>query len=230
MDKAYYLKVSISNVKILLVISLLFSHCSSFSQEPEPEIRGNVVGIADGDTFTLLTGDKKQLKVRLSEIDAPEKAQPYGTRARQSLSDLVFGKDVRVVEDDIDRYGRLVGQVYVDGIHVNRKMVHEGMAWVYRQYLNDETLLQDEESAREAKRGLWSLPSTEQVPPWEWRKGSRSASSEEPKENNPQYECGTKRYCKEMASCEEAKYYLEHCGLIRLDGDGDGIPCEALCH
>ena len=223
------LKTSLfSKISFLLIICFLFSCCSSYSQEPE--FSGKVVGIADGDTFTLLTGDKQQVKVRLSEIDAPEKAQPFGTRSRQALSDLIFSKDVVVVQDDIDRYGRLVGQVYVGSININRKMVQEGMAWVYLQYLKDETLLQDEKAAREAKRGLWSLPNTEQVPPWEWRKGSRSATSEEPKENSPQYECGTKRYCKEMSSCEEAKYYLEHCGLTRLDGDGDGVPCESLCN
>ena len=105
------------------------------------------------------------------------------------------------------------------------------MAWVYRQYLKDKTLLQDEQEAREARRGLWSLPSTEQVPPWEWRKGARNATTKkEHTENKPEFECGTKRYCKEMSSCEEARYYLEHCHLTRLDGDGDGVPCEALCN
>ena len=221
-------KVKFSKTFVFLFFCLLFSHCSSHSQEPE--FSGKVVSIADGDTFTLLTKDKQQVKVRLSEIDAPEKAQPFGTRARQALSDLIFAKNVMVVQDDIDRYGRLVGQVYVDNTHVNRKMVQEGMAWVYRQYMKDETLLQDEKAAREARRGLWSLPSTEQVPPWEWRKGSRSTSSEGSNENVPQFECGTKRYCKEMSSCEEAKYYLEHCDLTRLDGDGDGVPCENLCN
>ena len=114
-------------------------------------------------------------------------------------------------------------------IHVNRKMIQEGMAWVYRQYLKDQTLLLDEQEAREARRCLWSLPSTEQVPPGEWRKGERVATSnEEPKENNPEFECGTKRYCREMTSCEEATYYLEQCGLSSLDGNGDGKPCESL--
>ena len=207
---------------------MLFSQCVSYSQEQESS--GKVVGIADGDTFTLLTPDKQQIKVRLSKIDAPEKAQPFGTRSRQALSDLIFSKEVLVIQDDIDRYGRLVGQVYVGNTHINRKMVQDGMAWVYRQYLKDQTLLQDEQAVREAKRGLWSLPSTEQVPPWEWRKKKRAASSKEPKANNSQFECGTKQYCKEMSSCEEAKYYLKNCGLTRLDGDGDGVPCEALCN
>ena len=139
---------------LLLIITLLFSQCESYSQELESS--GKVIGISDGDTFTLLSADKQQIKVRLSEIDTPEKAQPFGTRSRQALSDLIFSKDVLVVQDDIGRYGRLVGQIYVDDTHVNRKMIQEGMAWVYRQYLKDESLLQDEEAAREAKRGLWS--------------------------------------------------------------------------
>ena len=144
---------------LLLIFGILFSQCNSYSQEQESS--GKVVGIIDGDTFTLLAPDKQQIKVRLSEVDAPEKDQPFGTLSKQALSDLIFSKDVLVVQDDIDRYERPVVQVYMSNIHVNRKMVQEGMAWVYRQYLKDETLLQDEQTAREAKRGLWSLPSTE---------------------------------------------------------------------
>lgn len=196
------------------------------------ELYGKVVAIADGDTFALLTVDKQQVKVRLSEIDTPERAQPFGTRARQALSDLIFSKQVRVVQEDIDRYGRLVGHVYVGGIHVNRQLVRDGMAWAYRQYLKDKSLLQDEQEARQAKRGLWSLPSTEQVPPWEWRKGKKTnnqARSAERKQEAKKFTCGTKRYCKEMVSCEEAEFYLNECGLTRLDGDKDGVPCESLC-
>ena len=209
--------------------SLFFFYftCLGYSQE----FSGRVVAIADGDTFTFLTTEKEQVKVRLAEIDTPESAQPYGTRARQALSDLIFGKQVNIIKADTDRYGRLVGHVYVDDIHVNKRMVQEGMAWVYRQYLEDESLLLVEEEARRGRRGLWSLPNSQQVPPWEWRRGERSTSSvvDNQEENKPQFECGTKRYCKEMSSCEEARYYLENCGLTRLDGDGDGIPCEALC-
>lgn len=101
------------------------------------EYGGRVVGISDGDTFTLLTSDKRQIKVRLAEVDTPERTQPYGTRARQALSELFYGKAVRVIEADTDRYGRLVGHVYEGNLHVNRKMVQEGMAWVYRQYMRD---------------------------------------------------------------------------------------------
>ena len=137
---------------LLLIFAILFSNCNPIPEEPE--FRGKVVGIADGDTFTLLSRDKKQTQVRLSEIDTPESNQPYGTRAKQALSDLIFSKDVRVLPEDVDRFGRLVGHVYVDGIHVNRKMVQEGNAWVYRQYNKDKTLLQDEQAARDAKKGF----------------------------------------------------------------------------
>ena len=216
-------------LKLLFVLTaLLFSQCESHSQVPESS--GKAVGISNGDTFTLLTHDKQQIKVRLSEIDAPEKAQPFGTRSREVLSDLIFSKDVLVVQEDIDGYGRLVGHVYVDGTHVNRRMVQEGMIWVYVQCLKDKTLLQDEKAAKEANRGLWVLPVAEQVPPWEWRRGDRVASLNTGAEDNkPAFECGTKQYCKKMSSCDEAMYYLQHCGLTRLDGDGDGVPCEVLC-
>ena len=100
---------------LLLLTIILFFGGNSHSQEQENS--GKVVGVSDGDTFTLLTPDKQQVKVWLSEIDAPEKDQPFGTRSRQALSDLIFSKDVLVVQDDIDRYGRLVGQIYVNGTH-----------------------------------------------------------------------------------------------------------------
>jgi|tagenome__1003787_1003787.scaffolds.fasta_scaffold20941564_2 nuclease-like protein len=81
-------------------------------------------------------------KVRLAEIDTPESGQPYGSRARQALSDLAFGKSARVVAQDTDRYGRMVGRVYVGSLDVNAEMVRQGAAWVYRRYSHDASLLQ----------------------------------------------------------------------------------------
>ena len=104
-------------------------------------ISGRVVGVHDGDTLTLLTAEKRQVKIRLAEIDTPESAQPYGSRAKQALSDLVFGQDVLVDVQDIDRYGRTVGRVSVHGTDVNAAMVAAGAAWVYRQYAKDPDLL-----------------------------------------------------------------------------------------
>ncbi len=221
---------------LYISLSLLFSLLLLMSIACEDEAtasegidyKGKVVGISDGDTFTLLTPENKQIKVRLAEIDAPESAQPYGSRAKQALADLIFGKEVKVVEQDIDRYGRLVGHVFVQDIHVNRKLVQEGMVWVYRQYLKDKSLLEDEQKAREAKKGLWSLPPSEQIAPWEWRRGNRNTGNNTGN-SGQNFTCGTKTKCSEMVSCEEAMFYLKECGITTIDGDGDGVPCEKLC-
>ena len=112
-------------------------------------------------------------------------------------------------------------------------MVQEGFAWVYRQYNKDKSLLQDEQAAKDAKKGLWGLPISDQVPPWEWRQGVKTNNQrkEEEQKNEPQkFTCGTKKYCKEMTSCEEAEFYLNECGISSLDGDKDGMPCESLCN
>jgi len=135
------------------------------------EISGKVIGIADGDTFTLLTTDKQQVKIRLAEIDAPESGQPYGNESKQALSDLIFGKDVRVVEQTTDRYGRTVGRPYVGGLDVSAEMVHMGAAWAYRDYLKDKRLLTREGRAKTNKRGVWGLSETQNMAPWEWRRG-----------------------------------------------------------
>lgn len=101
-------------------------------------IAGRVVAIADGDTFTILDSSKTQHKIRLHGIDAPEKGQPFGTKAKEHLSDLVFGKDVIVTVMDTDRYGRTVGKLTVAGVAVNTKMVRDGFAWRYVTYAEAE--------------------------------------------------------------------------------------------
>ncbi len=89
--------------------------------------------------------------------------------------------------------------------------------------MTDSSLLEDEESARSNQLGLWGLDNP--IPPWDWRRGERSVVK--PGSLNPK--CGSKRYCREMSSCEEAMFYLRECGLTRLDGDSDGVPCESIC-
>jgi endonuclease YncB( thermonuclease family) len=116
---------------------------------------GKVGSMADGDTLTLLVGTR-QLRIRLAEIDAPGRGQPYGTKAKQALSDLVFGKSARVVEVDRDRYSRTVGQLYVGNLDVNAELVRQGYAWVYRKYAKQQLLYDLEDEARAAKQGLWA--------------------------------------------------------------------------
>ena len=136
-------------------------------------ITGRVVGVADGDTITVLDANKVQHKIRLSGIDAPEKKQPFGNRSKESLSALAFDKTVNVETSKRDKYGRQIGKVLVDGRDVNLVQVERGMAWFYRQYqreqsLNDQRLYEAaEDAARASKRGLWR--DADQVSPWVWR-------------------------------------------------------------
>ena len=133
---------------------------------------GRVVGILDGDTLRVMH-DGTAVKVRLYGIDAPEKKQAFGTQARQFTSDLVFKQTVLVLSHGSDRYGRLLGDVWLaDGHTLSQVLVRAGMAWWYRQYAQDDTTLAAlEAEARVARRGLWvdAVP----VPPWEWRKERR---------------------------------------------------------
>ena len=135
------------------------------------DLTGRVVGISDGDTFTLLTSDKQQVKIRLAEIDAPESSQPYGSKSKQALSGLIFGSDVRVVVQTTDRYGRTVGRPYVGNLDVCKEMVRVGAAWVYKQYVVNRSLFDVENDARAARRGIWGLPESQQIEPWNWRRG-----------------------------------------------------------
>lgn len=200
-----------------------------------------VVGISDGDTVTVLgdfSGTREQKRVRLTEIDTPERRQPWGTRARQALADKVFQRRIQLASEGEDRYGRLLGRLYLGDRDINREMVREGHAWVYRRYSSDVSLLEDEQAAQQARAGLWSLPDAQRVPPWEWRRGSRRQAVAQTESITAQrkglggsqsFECGTKTYCRDMSSCEEARFFLRQCGLQRLDGDQDGTPCERLC-
>lgn len=130
-----------------------------------------VMGISDGDTLTVLTHDKKQIKIRLAEIDAPEKHQAFGTKSKQSLSDLCFGKKAEVTPQVKDRYKRTVARIKCDGIDANAEQVKRGMAWVYRRYAKNHDLYVLEHNAKVEKRGLWADKAP--TPPWLYRKTRR---------------------------------------------------------
>jgi micrococcal nuclease len=135
------------------------------------EIQGKVIKIADGDTFTMIFDNDFDVRVRLNGIDCPEKSQPFSKRAKQALSDFIFGKMVVVQYKEKDRYGRVIGDVYIDGLHVNYEMVKLGLAWHFKRYSDDEELNSLEKDARYKRIGLWS--DKKPIPPWEWRKGIR---------------------------------------------------------
>ncbi|SED98152.1 thermonuclease family protein [Pseudomonas anguilliseptica] len=218
--------------RLILLPALLLLACCSAIAAP---VTCKVVAISDGDTLTCLTAERTQIKVRLAEIDTPEKAQPYGQKSKAALSALVFGKQVTLATQAKDRYGRIVARVSAGGQDANREMVRLGAAWVYRQYSKDKSLLAVEAEAQASRRGLWALPQADIVPPWEWRKAGKQlnqqvASSKSVTASSSAYQCGAKRYCKQMTSCAEAKYHLTQCGMAGLDRDGDGKPCENVCN
>lgn len=130
----------------------------------------SVIGISDGDTLTVLH-EREPLKIRIAEIDAPEKAQPFGTRSKQALSDMCFGKQAEVVPQTKDRYGRTVARVRCDGQDASEQLVRSGMAWVFDRYVTDRSLYSMQDEARAARRGLWV--DVGPIPPWEWRKSKK---------------------------------------------------------
>ncbi|MES2721431.1 MAG: thermonuclease family protein [Pseudomonadota bacterium] len=156
-----------------LFLLLTLAVTPSLHARADAQISGYVISIADGDTLTLLTADKERVKVRLAEIDTPERTQPYGQRAKQELASLAFNRNAEIRVIDTDRYGRVVGRVMVDRLDVNAELVRRGAAWVYRDYLQRPELIPLEAEARRLRKGLWALPQSERTPPWQWRKEQR---------------------------------------------------------
>lgn len=136
-------------------------------------LRGEVVGITDGDTLTILV-DREQIKVRLAEIDSPERKQPYYSRSRQSLAAICHQKPAQVTWKTRDRYKRIIGQVQCAGIDANAHQVSSGMAWVFDRYSTPESpLYKLQDQAREGRKGLWA--DANPVRPWDWRRGQKPA-------------------------------------------------------
>ncbi len=145
------------------------------------ELRGTCVRVLDGDTIEVIEQPTiAPVKVRLAQIDAPEKAQDYGVVSKVNLADMVLNKEVVVEFDKKDRYGRVLGQVYLEELEsdgevhrydVNLAQVASGMAWVYKDYPYQLHYLAAETEARNGKKGLWKDPFP--LPPWYYRKSLR---------------------------------------------------------
>lgn len=159
-------------MKVIWVLLLFFSVAQAET------LNGYVVGISDGDTLTLLDAKNQQYKIRLAGIDAPEKAQAFGERSKQHLAGLVFNKKVTVEWDKLDRYGRTVGKVLINGQDANLEQIKAGMAWWYEKYKKEQSTDDQqgyrvaEQQAKMERIGLWR--DTNPLPPWDWRKSRRS--------------------------------------------------------
>lgn len=162
---------------LLLLILLIIAGCNpNNTKQPDASVY-KVVKIKDGDTLGLLTGDNQQITVRLAEIDCPEKSQAFGQAAKKFTSDLCFGKEVRLIGNEHDRYGRTVAEVVlIDGTNVNYALVKNGYAWQYKAYSKNTELAALEQQAREDKLGLWQ--DANPTPPWDFRREKKQPKTD----------------------------------------------------
>jgi endonuclease YncB( thermonuclease family) len=146
------------------------------------QFEGRVIGVSDGDTIKILDTTKTQIKVRINGIDAPEKGQAFGNRAKEAMSDLVFGKTVSANCTKTDRYQREICVVTIDRRDVGLELIKQGLAWHFKKYEKDQApgdrvAYADAENVARTKRiGLWS--DSEPIPPWEWRKRQKRNDSD----------------------------------------------------
>lgn len=163
--------MDVMNALRLTVIALLiFLAPAAYSDQ----LTGKVVGISDGDTITILTEQNERIKIRLAEIDAPEKYQPWGQKSKQALSDLIFSLNVTVESVGKDRYERPLGTIFLKHVNINKHMVEHGNAWAYEKYVRDQDYFALQKSAQQNKFGLWSLSEDQPVAPWVWRKKQKN--------------------------------------------------------
>ena len=154
------------------------------------ELKGKIISIADGDTATLLVLENKskllkplemekvniktQYRIRLNDIDAPEKKQPFGNKSRDNLASYIAGEIITVKYKSKDKYGRILGTIYFENLDINLQQIKNGYAWVYKQYSKNQTYYQEEQKAKDLKKGLWIAK--EPLAPWEYRKKRKSSN------------------------------------------------------
>ena len=164
----------ISEEERAAMLALLDGQKRALDAEYSPA--GYNVGIVDGDTADIRIGKSRLERLRLTEIDAPERGAPWSKRSKQLLSDLIYGEEVMIAITDWDRYDRAVARIFLwsdDGdalVDVSQQMIQQGGAWYFERFGRDRSMLIAESIARRTRAGLWSLPDRERVPPWEWRK------------------------------------------------------------
>lgn len=160
---------------ICLFLLSFFAVTSQSSKKENNILNGKVTAITDGDTFKLLTQDSTLIKVRLANIDCPERKQPFSSRAKQFVSEAIFGDYIKIHVLKKDRYGRFIANVmYSDSLNLSYQLVNHGLAWHYVQYSKDNKLQAMEDLARKNKIGLWSDPNA--IAPWQWRANKKEAS------------------------------------------------------
>lgn len=218
-------------------------------------VQGVVTKVTDGDSLWVMPlGPPGQagIEVRLRDIDAPEICQVWGQEARRALEELVLGMTVDLRIIGRDTYGRTLGYVQADGVDVGRRMVEEGHAWSTRTRWDRGPLVKEERMAGALRRGLHGLPGA--VMPRDFRQGHGPCLAEaaavraaptpalgpsqlppapqrQPRTAMPPlpdnaFRCDGRTHCSQMTSCAEARFFLDNCPGVKMDGNRDGIPCE----
>ena len=131
-------------------------------------ITGKVISVTDGDTIKILDEKNKVYKIRLNDIDAPEKKQAFGNKSKENLSKYIAGQNVRVEYYKLDRYKRILGTVYFKDKDINKQQIIDGYAWVYKKYSKNNEYINQERISKNHKRGLWK--DEKPIEPWEYRK------------------------------------------------------------
>ncbi|QMU62296.1 MAG: nuclease [Gammaproteobacteria bacterium] len=162
------MKLSKKVIWFALLLSVVACEDFSFNEVYE----GKVVNVLDGDSINIIQ-QGKEVRIRLAEIDAPERNQPFWKQSRKALEEYVSGKTVSVEEFDRDQYGRIVGHVYINDTWVNGELVQRGYAYVYDRYAVSKKLYQYQAQAEKNKLGIWTLPESQRTKPWDWRKKNK---------------------------------------------------------
>jgi endonuclease YncB( thermonuclease family) len=213
------------NIIAFLVLALNLNYC--FADNNLNLIKVYVTDVQDGDTITFIKSinDSKRIAVkgRLYGIDAPELQQEFGTESKNELRKLILNKEVYMNESSIDMYGRSIVKIFLNEVYINEKLVKDGFAWSYKEYNDNNTLLNTAEiEARSKRLGLWNTQSP--IYPSHWRKLRKLGNSVVINDK-----CDYTISCSKIKTCQEAMYLLNECNFYFLDKNNDGIPCETLC-
>lgn len=182
-------QVTQRKLQTLLCLALLVTYLGFIyivaATQPKPVIirselhsaqfQARVINVSDGDSITVRSGEQN-IKIRLAQIDAPERSQPWGNNSRQALAELVEYSNVLVSPQGSDRYGGMIAHVSSGDTDVNAAMIKQGAAWAYRDFLRDSSLITLENEAKSARKGLWAMPESQRQPPWEYRAQRRKAA------------------------------------------------------
>jgi endonuclease YncB( thermonuclease family) len=178
--------VTTSTRTVRSILHVFLALVSSATVADEADFAGVVTRVFDGDSFLVRPANKKDIDVRLQDVDAPEKDQPYADISRAALTRLIEGRQVFVDVIETDKYGRKIAKVYreADRLEIARALVHDGHVWVNRKYAKDRSLVELEEKARAKHEGLWSLSAEQLVPPWDFRRSKSLRNRKERVERN----------------------------------------------